>query len=167
MSDIERWFTDRPVTTIFVLVLLTLAAVAIVYLFGRMLVKSLNDSAQFEQPLTTLMLILGTISIVALVGALFTKNESAFTIAATGVGAFAGALSSGAQKAIEHWEKGSAAGPPAIEEEIEDDAPQPVLVDDLEVAAAEDDILDVLEPGDNEDDDDKVEDSDGVGTDSR
>jgi hypothetical protein len=43
------------------------------------------------------MVILGTVTLVALIGALFTQAESAYTIAATGVGAFAGTLTARAQ----------------------------------------------------------------------
>lgn len=99
-STFLEWFDAHPGFSLVVFALLTLVGIALIYIFARLLIGSLQNSAKADQPLTTLMLILGTVSIVALIGALFTNNESAFTIAATGVGAFAGALSAGAQKAI-------------------------------------------------------------------
>lgn len=98
---LEEWFERNPISTTMVFIVLVALAAGIMYVFARMLIKSLNDSAKFEQPMTTLMLILGTISIVALIGALFTRDESAFTIAATGVGAFAGALTARSQAVLE------------------------------------------------------------------
>lgn len=86
---------------ILAIVLVAFAGV-VMYFFARMLLVNVQSASQLEQPVTTLMSILGIISIVALIGALFTQSESAFTIAATGVGAFAGALTartvSGAEK---------------------------------------------------------------------
>lgn len=112
-STFLEWFDTHPGFSLVLFAALTIVGIALIYIFARLLIGSLQNSAKADQPLTTLMLILGTVSIVALIGALFTNNESAFTIAATGVGAFAGALSAGAQKAITG--------------EFEDKTPAPVI----------------------------------------
>lgn len=84
---------------------LFIGAGAVVYLFARLLLGNITAAAAGERPMTTLMTILGVLSLVSLVGALFTRDESAFTIAATGMGAFAGALTARAQGRPEQdWE---------------------------------------------------------------
>ena len=98
----DEWFQKAPITTIVVILSLVIVGGVIMYVFARLLIRSLNESASYEQPMTTLMLILGTVTIVSLIGALFTRDESAFTIAATGVGAFAGALTARSQALAEH-----------------------------------------------------------------
>lgn len=153
-STFLDWFDRHPAFTLVTFSALTLVGIALVYVFARLLIGSLQKSARYDQPLTTLMLILGTISIVALIGALFTSNESAFTIAATGVGAFAGALSAGAQKVLTDHYTEPAPAPlypepigPALPVENED--PIDLIAD--EVNKLPDEIP--VEPGDDAEDD--------------
>lgn len=151
------WFDRHPAFTLVIISAITLAGIALVYVFARLLIGSLQKSARYDQPLTTLMLILGTISIVALIGALFTNNESAFTIAATGVGAFAGALSAGAQKVIADHYTEPAPAPlypepigPALP--VENEAPIDLIEPEVdEVNKFPDEIP--VEPGDDAEDD--------------
>ena len=73
------------------LALIALAGLAF-FVLARMLLGGIGAATNVPQPVTTLISVLGILSVVALIGALFTSSESAYTIAATGVGAFAGAL---------------------------------------------------------------------------
>ena len=73
------------------LALIALAGFAF-FVLARMLLGGIGAATSVPQPVTTLISVLGILSVVALIGALFTSSESAYTIAATGVGAFAGAL---------------------------------------------------------------------------
>lgn len=93
-------FEDHPAATLILALFLFVLAGAVVYIFARLVINSLAHATRAEQPVTTLMAILGTLSVVALVGALFTRDESAFTIAATGMGAFAGALTARSQDVV-------------------------------------------------------------------
>lgn len=78
------------------LLLLSLALIALAgfafFILARLLLGGIGAATNVPQPVTTLISVLGILSVVALIGALFTSSESAYTIAATGVGAFAGAL---------------------------------------------------------------------------
>lgn len=108
----EEWLTDRPTVTLLAALFLFVMAGAIVYVFARLILNSLSHATRAQQPVTTLMAILGTLSVVALIGALFTRDESAFTIAATGMGAFAGALTARWQAAMDPTDPESPAPTP-------------------------------------------------------
>jgi hypothetical protein len=96
MSNPIVWLDQHPIWKLIVAGLVILAVGFVFYALGRLLLISINQAGDFD-PLTTLMVILGTVTVLALLGALITGTESAYTIAATGVGAFAGTLTARAQ----------------------------------------------------------------------
>lgn len=91
------YLDEHPLQAVIVILALAAVVAGVGYVFARLLLRNLTVAATADSPMTTLMLILGTLSVVALLGALVTRDESAFTIAATGMGAFAGALTARAQ----------------------------------------------------------------------
>ena len=132
----EDFANKYPFTAGIIILSLVLLSGIIVYFLARMLLNNINYAGNQGHPMNTLMLILGTVTIVALIGALFTREESAYTIAATGVGAFAGALTARAQALDEEEERTFIANShyeePVGEEVVEeqDDLPAPESVND-------------------------------------
>jgi hypothetical protein len=70
-------------------------AIAIGVSFGVLLVRSLSstisDAARLPAP-SALIVALSLLTLVAIIGALLTGDESAWTVGATGIGAMAGSL---------------------------------------------------------------------------
>lgn len=117
-------FADRyPFTALVLILVLFVAGAAVAYVFARLLLRNIHAAAGIEQPMTTLMLILGILSVVALIGALFTRDESAFTIAATGMGAFAGALTA---RSTAVQERPPAPEPEPVPQPLDEPTPEPV-----------------------------------------
>jgi len=76
-----------------VVVLIGVIVVMVIGFLTWIITRSMSKSAEVgSNPQQPLVISLGTLTFVALIGALITKNQDAFTLAATGMGAIAGAV---------------------------------------------------------------------------
>jgi hypothetical protein len=97
-------------------------AIAVGVGFGVLLVRSLSatisDAARLPAP-SALIVALSLLTLVAIIGALLTGDESAWTVGATGIGAMAGSLTAVYQRGVyEKYEEEE--GPPTEEETLPD-----------------------------------------------
>ena len=86
----EELADKYPVGYSVILSLILVIATVSLFFIARLLLKSLDTAGSREPPLLTAMATLGILGALALLGGLFTSNETAYTIAATVVGGFTG-----------------------------------------------------------------------------
>lgn len=98
MNDTRDYFAQFPVTSLIIGLALTFLVGVVAYFFARMLLSGVARSADARPPLITAMSLLGILGTIGLIGALFTGQESAYTIAATVVGGLTGYLTAQAQQ---------------------------------------------------------------------
>lgn len=98
MDVVKDPLAQYPVTSLIVGLGLAFLVGVVAYFFARMLMSGVARSADARPPLITAMSLLGILGTIALIGALFTTQESAYTIAATVVGGLTGYLTAQAQQ---------------------------------------------------------------------
>ena len=94
----EKWLNEYPLATFVIGLGLTVALAVVAYVFVRTLLRGVSEASGLRPPLVTAMSLLGILGIIGLIGALFTEQESAYTIAATVVGGLTGYLTAQAQQ---------------------------------------------------------------------
>ena len=125
----EKWLETYPLSTFIIGLILTIMVGFIAYWFARLLLSNVSNAAGVRPPLVTAMTLLGILGVIGLIGALFTSQESAYTIAATVVGGLTGYLTAQAQQN-------------RIDETPDEGYSEPDVVEEEEPVA---------EPGDDED----------------
>lgn len=94
----EQWLNEYPVATFVIGLGLTVLLAMVAYGVVQTLLRGVSEASDLRPPLMTAMSLLGILGIIGLIGALFTKQESAYTIAATVVGGLTGYLTAQAQQ---------------------------------------------------------------------
>lgn len=151
METTRDWFAQYPVTSLIVALFLSFLVGVVAYFFAKMLLSGVQRSADARPPLITAMSLLGILGTIGLIGALFTGQESAYTIAATVVGGLTGYLTAQAQQNKMQGDNGME--PPVLSEP--EPTPEP------EAPADEESTPDLeLDPGDDDDLDDDDDDDD-------
>lgn len=160
METTRDWLAQYPVTALILGLGLTLLVGVVAYFFARMLLSGVSQAAGARPPLITAMSLLGILGTIGLIGALFTGQESAYTIAATVVGGLTGYLTAQAQQ------NRADEAATLVEPERE---PEPAYLDDAppsDVRPLPPLLADLPEPdpGDNDEDDGGDEDDEPPST---
>lgn len=157
METTRDWLAQYPVTALVVSLFLAFLVGVVAYFFARMLLSGVARSADARPPLITAMSLLGILGTIGLIGALFTGQESAYTIAATVVGGLTGYLTAQAQQNKIQGDDGTEQPKPEPEPEPEpsylDDAPPGDVRNPLPPLLA--DLPEPRDPGDNDEDNDE------------
>ena len=139
-------FRDYPLSTLAVVVIVLVLTIGLAWLIVRQAGGWLAQAAMGNDPPQSLILALSFLTLVAIVGALITKAESAWTLAATGLGALAASLTSYFQLSRERMafnsemeELRTRTDIPASDPEVVSDS-EPEAADDPELTIVEDEV---------------------------
>lgn len=93
-DPIETFLSSRPVSTIVFIVIAFILGVLVTWVLLRMIGRYFLEASDDRDLPATLVLTLSLITLILVIGGLITKDESAWTLAATGIGALAASLTS-------------------------------------------------------------------------